>query len=439
MEFVKTKLKGLLAGGLFGSGMLLFISMTIVNGGNYLFNLILGRWLGPADFSDLSLIVTIMLMITFVTVTFQLTSAKFAAVATADEDKQYLSNVRHWLNKMGWGFGLLLALILGVGAPFWQSFFNTASIWPFVILSIGFPIYFAQGVDRGILQGDTRFGPLAISYQAEMWVRLVFALLFVWIGWSVNGAVGGISLSFAATWFVARKAKVNLPKPRPLSRKQKKAIALFAGPVIVAHLSQILINNSDIIIVKRFFEAEEAGLYAALALIGRIVFFATWSVVTVLFPIVAQKHQKGEPHRHLLAISLGLVAAVSGAILAMSYLFPEMIVGILFGQAYLSIAPLLWLYALATSIYALANVIITYRLSTGQGMGSWLAVVGGLTQVIGLWLFHSSLRQVVVAQIYIMSFMFLILLVWDIGLALKERKSKKDSVSENLLVGQSGD
>lgn len=434
MEKIKAKIKPLLNGGLFGSGALLFISMTIVNGGNYLFNLVLGRWLGPAAFSDLSLIVTIMLMITFITVTFQLTAAKFAAVHVADNNQQQLANVRAWLGRWGWGVGILFALILGLGAPLWKSFFHTASIWPFVILSLGFPVYFAQGVDRGILQGATNFVPLAISYQAEMWVRLIIAVAFVGLGWSVNGAVGGITFSFFATWLVALKAKEGLPKATFLSKKQQRTVALFAGPVIVAHLSQILINNSDILIVKRFFEAEEAGFYAALALIGRIVFFATWSVVTVLFPIVAQKHQKGEPHRHLLGISLGLVGVVSGSIITATVLFPEWIVNILFGQAYLSIAPLLWLYAVATSIYALANVVITYRLSIGQGAGSWLAVVGGLTQVIGLWLFHDSLKEVVVAQIYIMLGLLLILVGWDLTLAYKERR-----VVPSTLSAQAGD
>ena len=106
-----------------------------------------------------------------------------------------------------------------------------------------------------------------------------------------------------------------------------------------------------------------------LALIGRIVFFATWSVVTVLFPIVAQKHKKGEPHRHLLYLSLGLVMAVSGAIFAATLVIPELIVSVLFGQAYMSVAPLLWRYALATAVYALANVVITYRLSIGNEIG----------------------------------------------------------------------
>lgn len=415
----------LLASKALSGGALLFISMTIVNAGNYLFNLILGRWLGPAAFADLSLIVTMMLMITFVTVTFQLTAARFAAVHTADDDPAQLANVRRWLTIVAWGLGIFLFLLLSVGAPLWQQFFHTVSPWPFVILSVGLPFYFVQGVDRGVLQGQTRFGRLAVSYQAEMWVRLITAVLFVAIGWSVSGAVGGITLSFLATWLVARTAGKGLPIAKALNHLDQKAVMLFAGPVIVAHVSQILINNSDILVVKRFFEAEEAGLYAALALIGRIVFFATWSVVTVLFPIVAQKHKKGEPHRHLLYISMGLVAAVSGGILAATLLFPEFIVNILFGAAYLSVAPLLWRYALATSIYALANVIITYRLSIGDGTGSVIAVIGGVAQVILLWLFHTTLLQVVMVQIGLMGGLFLVLLIWDGWLAWKERGQNK--------------
>ena len=51
------------AGSILSGGALLFASMTVVNAGNYLFNLILGRWLGPEAFSDLSLIVTLLSLI----------------------------------------------------------------------------------------------------------------------------------------------------------------------------------------------------------------------------------------------------------------------------------------------------------------------------------------------------------------------------------------
>ncbi|MDX1523250.1 MAG: ATP-binding protein, partial [Anaerolineae bacterium] len=413
--------------GLLTGSALLLISTTVVNAGNYLFNLVLGRWLGPAAFADLSLIVTLMLMVTLITAAYQTVTAKFAAAYTATGTGSQLIGLRQWLNRSSWLMGLAMMAIFAGGAPLWMRFFHTASAWPFVILGLGLPIYFAQGVDRGLLQGQTRFKTLALSYQAEMWVRLLVGVGLVSLGWSVNGAVAGITLSFVATWLVARQVMAGLSGQGSLARSERQIIVAFAGPVVAALVGQILINNSDILIVKRFFPAETAGLYAALALIGRIVFFATWSVVTVLFPIVAQKEQKGEPHRHLLGISLGLVIVVSAGIIGVTYAVPDLIVSLLFGEAYLPIASLLWLYGIATMLYALANVVISYRLSIGNGGGSILAVLGGLAQVIVLWFFHATLLQVVLLQVYLMAALFIGLLGWDLWLvAAKKRRRLRE-------------
>jgi O-antigen/teichoic acid export membrane protein len=192
-----------------------------------------------------------------------------------------------------------------------------------------------------------------------------------------------------------------------------KEIMLFTGPVLVAQLGQILINNSDILIVRRFFVAEEAGAYAALALIGRMVFFATWSIVTAMFPIVAQRFHRGEAHRPLYYLSLGIVLAGSLAIIGVTALFPEQIVILLFGDAYIAIAPLLWVYATATMFYALANVVINYRLSIGSTGGTYLAITTGAAQVLALWMWHDSLAQIVWIQVGLMGVLFVVLLVWD--------------------------
>ena len=124
----------------------------------------------------------------------------------------------------------------------------------------------------------------------------------------------------------------------------------------------------------------------------------------------------------MLAASLGLVVAASVGIIGATLLFPELIVQVLFGADYLSIAPLLWLYGVATMFYALANVVINYRLSLGNSGGGLLAVTGGIAQVVALWLFHDSLAQVVMVQIYLMAGLLGLLLVWDIALALRTPK-----------------
>jgi len=55
------------APGLLTASALLLISTTLVNAGNYLFNVLLGRALGPAAFADVSVIVTLMLVLSFLT------------------------------------------------------------------------------------------------------------------------------------------------------------------------------------------------------------------------------------------------------------------------------------------------------------------------------------------------------------------------------------
>jgi O-antigen/teichoic acid export membrane protein len=406
-------LKRLFGSKLASASLLLMISMTVVNAGNYVYNLILGRWLGPAMFADLSLIVTLLLVVTFITVPLQMTTARYTAIHIADGDLAALAQVRRFMAQMAVGFGLAFTLLFTAGAPLWQKFFHTASMWPFAIFGLALPFSLLQGVERGVLQGQTRFGILAVTYQVEMWTRLLIGVGLVALGLSVNGAVLGISLSFVATWLSARLAVQKLPQAQPLDKVTRSAVLAFAFPVLVSQLGQILINNSDVLLVRRFHEASTAGQYAALALIGRIVFFATWSVVTTMFPIVAQRQKKGEPHRHLLWVSLGIVAGISAPIILAALIFPEFIVTILFGQQYLGVAHLLWLYALATSLYALANVVINYRLSLGMGRETRFAVVAGVTQVLGIILFHRTLAQVVWVQVVVMAALFILLLAYN--------------------------
>jgi O-antigen/teichoic acid export membrane protein len=401
--------------GLLRGGALLFASATLVNAGNYLFNLILGRWLGPAAFADLSLIVTLFLVTSFLTAGVQTPAARFSAIFAAERNLASIAGLRRLSLRLALLIGLGLAAVFALGAPLWTSFFSASSPISFILFGLFVPFFLLQGVDRGLLQGRTRFGFLAGTYQVEMWSRLLLSLAFVALGWGVNGAVGGIAFSFVAAWLIARRVAADLPAAQPLAPALRREVLLFTGPVLVAQLGQILINNSDVLIVRRFFPAEEAGLYASLALTGRIVFFATWSVVTAMFPIVAQRFSRGQPHRHLLFVSLAAVLAGSLIIVAAAYLFPEAIVQALFGPAYLAIAPLLWVYALATMFYALANVVINYRLSIGSTGGTYLAIAAGVAQVALLWTFHASLSQVVLIQLALMAGLFVVLIAWDLA------------------------
>ncbi|GAL74118.1 capsular polysaccharide biosynthesis protein [Nonlabens ulvanivorans] len=56
------------------------LSVLVVNGGNYIYNLVLGRLLGPAQFADAAILITFLLVLSFLAMTFQLVTAKYAVL-----------------------------------------------------------------------------------------------------------------------------------------------------------------------------------------------------------------------------------------------------------------------------------------------------------------------------------------------------------------------
>ena len=74
----------------------------------------------------------------------------------------------------------------------------------------------------------------------------------------------------------------------------------------------------------------------------------------------------------------------------------------LFGQDYISMAHLLWQYALATSLFAVSNIFAYYFLSLDQYKPVLFSGIIGLSQIILVAFFHDSLAIVVQVQIIAM-------------------------------------
>lgn len=392
-------------------GTILFISTLIVNAGNYGINLLLGRWLGPADFSEVSLLVTLMLMLSFWALAFQLTAAKYMATYT-DEQTGEMVALKDWLTRWATIVGLILAFLMMGLSFFWKDFFQTRSVIPFLIFGIGMPIYLRMSVNRGILQGKQDYRKLAITYQVEMWSRLVISVLLVSMGWGVVGVAWGLTLSLFCTLLVS-KPKFNALIGGVTTIVDQKSIVNFLVVILVYECSQILINNSDTLLVKHFFPPFEAGLYAALSLIGRIVYFGTWTVVTLLFPTVIRLEKEGKDHTRYFIGGLAVVAFIAACIIGACYLLPELMVKILFGANYLAISPLLWQYSLATALFACANVFVYYHLSLDRRVPVGITIVGGLLQIILITLFHQNFEEVIHIQIYLMTGLLLAMICYQ--------------------------
>jgi O-antigen/teichoic acid export membrane protein len=170
---------------------------------------------------------------------------------------------------------------------------------------------------------------------------------------------------------------------------------------IVFSIGQVIINNVDILLVKHFFDPKQAGLYAAVALVGRLLYFASWQVVSAMFPISASA-KPGEKIGSVLATPMLMVSLMSAAFVALLWMAPKFIVGTVFGPQFLQAESLFGLYAAATGLYALSVVLMTYEMSRRIANTGWLQLAFSGVMVLGITLFHDTLRQVIVVQIVLM-------------------------------------
>lgn len=381
--------------------IVMLVSTSLVSGLNFAFNVAMARMLGPAKFGHVTAAVTILMLASAITLAFQLVCAKF--VARNDAMGQKVSVYRSLLGK-AW----LVSLTVGAGLCILQrpvaAYLHIPNPWILAVLAIGISAYVPLGVRRGGLQGICCFGRLGATFIIEAMVRVILAVILVAIGYGVMGAVGAISGSVLAAFLLPRMSAEFRTRPQtalqPASfREGMQATVFFVG--------QVIINNIDILLVKHFFAPEVAGLYAAVALVGRVLYFAAWSVVSAMFPISAAAKPREEDPNVILVPLLFVLAICILFIMAASF-FPDFIINTIFGVRFAESGSLLTLYAAATGLYALSVVLMTYEMSRRIANTGWLQLIFSGILVLAIGVFHQTLRDVIVVQIVLMAAMLML-------------------------------
>jgi O-antigen/teichoic acid export membrane protein len=221
------------------------------------------------------------------------------------------------------------------------------------------------------------------------------------IGYGVFGALGavlaliivqfGITVIPLRTLITRGKVKLDLPV---------KEIISFATPTTIALIALFSFVSSDVILVKHFFSAKDAGLYGGLSLVGKVIFYFTIPVPVVMFPLLVRRHTLNQSYKKLFYMALLLVTIPSIFISGFYFLFPEFTINIfLGGRDYLQIAPYLGIYGIFLTIYSINNTFLNYFLSIGKTKSAFIVLFFAVLQILGIWLFHESFTQVITVSI----------------------------------------
>ncbi len=173
----------------------------------------------------------------------------------------------------------------------------------------------------------------------------------------------------------------------------------YAGLVLAGSLTITALYSIDIIVVKHYFDAHTAGLYAGVATVARIIFFLTGSISQVLIPSVKLGNSP-QQNIQVLRKSTLLLVAIGGAALAVFWLVPGLIMRTLMGNEYAEYAWLLPRLSLVIFIVSVVNLFILYYMALRQYAIGFIAIIG-LAVTCGLvGMNHDSLQAVVDSMLY---------------------------------------
>lgn len=394
---------------LFAGGMIMLVGANLASLGQFIYHIIAGRLLGKVYYGDIAAIFSILGLVAVVQMSLGLTIVRFVAAAKSQSG---IANFTKWVHRWSLWVGVGIGIITLFLSPLLANFMNLQQ--PVAIYFLGPSIVFIIMINatRSVLQGILKFGKYVKSLLVETWLRLFLTIVFILLGWSVLGAAFAIFLGTALAFFFTRSSISNYLRGEKGERPNIAPLLKYSVPVLLQGFALTSMYSTDVVLVKHFFSPGDAGIYASLAILGRIVFYGTSPLTQAMFPLIAQRHSHGKPYHNIFYLSFLAVLGIAVIIVLFYLLFPRLAVNILFGPEFISGAPYLWWFGLLMGLLAVATLLVQFYLSIGKTKIVGLFVLAALSQAILIWFIHPTILRVVQISVILATLLVISLLVY---------------------------
>jgi O-antigen/teichoic acid export membrane protein len=381
---------------------------------NFLFNVYMVRLLTIVDYGILASLISLITLPTLAAGAIIPTVVNFAGSFFAKNKIGEASGLFFKISKYFIILGGVFVLLFIIFSQNLSKFLHIPNTTYIVIA--GFCVFFGfiGAVNTAFLQAQLAFKSIVgINFIGAL-TKLLLGLIFVYIGLSIGGVIWAVFISFSLPYilslyklrelWVRQIVRIDTPNLHIISYGIPAAICIFSLTSFI---------SSDILLVKHFFSPQEAGIYASLSLIGRIIFFISGPITSVMFPLIVQRHSKNEKYNHIFFLSLAFVTVSSVFITLIYFLFPSYIFLIFFKQPpQLSEVNILGYFGVFISLYSILSLVASYFLSIRKTGIFYILSIGAIIQVVLISLFHSNFLQVIYYSSLVICLLLILLLLY---------------------------
>jgi len=388
-------------------GMLLTITNFLVGFMNYLFNSLAGKALGPAKYSE----ITALFSYLFIFLVPIATISTEIIRRLGQKGKTRLTVIKSWESWFWkkirrWSFLVLPYFLLILWLPRWTNLSLQSSISLLLILLLSFfSVFYAAS-----LLGIHRLFDYSLALIIATFIKLIGPVLVILKLGNLSLILIFIVVSNLVLWIMDKillqKAVKNQKAQPPVEKRIAEII--FTKSIFIIFITSIsinLLNNLDVIFVKKFFVAETAGLYGAWNLYAKIIFYVLSPILTTGFIFFTAKEEQ-KKHLKTIFSSIILLIAAGFACYLFYRLFPRFVILFIFNQSYLSIKPILPYAAIFGINYCLISLLSGFFLSQNSYKAMvifpFIIIYG-----VSLLLFGRGLEQIVTVNIIISTLIFL--------------------------------
>lgn len=388
---------------LFAGSFLMVGGSMAVNILNYLYQILMGKVMTQSDYGILSSLFAVLYIMIIAPLSTSAAIVKFISSSDTKDHAVIYSAVNKFIFKLA----IVLSVIFLITTPFIAQFLHVndlvsvALIAPIIFFSLVTLVN--QASSQGVLNFFAVVGPNFMSAVG----KLVFSLIFVLLGWSVAGAMGGVFMGVFLAYFLS-VAMLNKSFKKKVNKKYDlKPFLKYSFPVLLQSFAFTSFFTADIVLVKHFMSAHDAGLYAAISTLGKIIYFAAQPITAVMFPIVSKRKSIGEKYHHVFLMSLAMTSLVASSISILYKLFPTLIIGISYKKDYIVTHGELFWMGMFMTFYTISYLLVNFLLSLGKTKIVIFPVLAAFLQIFLIINFHTDLLQVIQVSLVTMLILFL--------------------------------
>lgn len=411
---MKEKAKELIKHPLIYGSSIVVIGNLFANFFNFLFNLFMSRNLSISDYGVMASIVALIAFPSLAVGAITPMVIHFAGKYFATGELAMIRGLYLKINKWLFILAIVICLLFLIFIPTINAFFHINNTGILFLTDVIIFFIIISTLNMALVQAKLAFLSQVFINISGSVLKVVAGTILVFSGFALGGAVFAFFLSFLVSYIVS-----FIPLGFIFDRKTKPVhvdtIELFDYGIPSA-LTLIAITSfisTDIILVKHFFPPNQAGIYAGMSLVGRVIFYLSAPIGNVMFPVIVQKYSKNENFTNTFKFAMLLVLIPSIALTIFYYLFPNFtILFFLKKSAYLEVTSLLWIFGSFITLYSLLTIITNFFLSIKKTKVYIPISLGAIVQIVLILFFHQTFFQIVSISVGITFLLVLGLLLY---------------------------